>query len=646
MEWFCFIISLLSLLVFGWLAWSRYRSEYKSSRLLDPLKILMIGVAIATAILFIPIYKEEFSDTNCGVWEIFFICVHNMIRLFVVDADFTFITDNLGDMTGLLQLLYTAYFAVLYVVAPVLTFSLVLSFFKNISSFIWYALRGKKEVYIFSELNEKSFALAEDLKKQNTQREIVFTEVVESEDEKYSELYEKARSLRAVCFKRDILTVDFTVRHKKAQLYFFTFSENPAKNISEGVQLIEKYKSRANTHLYILSSELESELLLTKAFRQESSAPAGIKVRRVKEVQSLINRNLYEKGYEQIFASALDDGTGVKKINALVVGMGQHGTEMTKALAWYCQMDNYEVNIDAVDKDSAANDKFSSLCPELMSNTYNGRQNDPNEACYKIRIHSGMDVSTKTFDDMVQNLSPITYVMVCLGNDALNIATAVKLRTLFAQKGWMPKIQAVIYDSERKQALAGITNYKGQPYAIDFIGDMKASYNCSTIMKSDLEEQALARHMKWVIKAFEEKKQALERKMAQVQQSQQEKQTLETELEQLQQQFQQEKIEAENAFWQYDYNYSSSVASAIHYKAKCDCEIPGILQNPNDRTEEARWALRRIEHRRWNAYMRTEGYISSGHSHDPSTRNVLAKKHHCLAPFDKLPLSEQEKDDD
>ena len=32
-----------------------------------------------------------------------------------------------------------------------------------------------------------------------------------------------------------------------------------------------------------------------------------------------------------------DDGTGVKKINAVVIGMGQHGTEMTKALTWACQ---------------------------------------------------------------------------------------------------------------------------------------------------------------------------------------------------------------------------------------------------------------------------------------------------------------------
>ena len=75
------------------------------------------------------------------------------------------------------------------------------------------------------------------------------------------------------------------------------------------------------------------------------------------------------------------------------------------------------------------------------------------------------------------------------------------------------------------------------------------------------------------------------------------------------------------------------------------CNIPGIDKAPSERTEEELWAIRRLEHCRWNAYMRSEGY-SYGGTVEREGRNDLAKLHNCLVPFDELPLSEQEKDDD
>jgi hypothetical protein len=200
----------------------------------------------------------------------------------------------------------------------------------------------------------------------------------------------------------------------------------------------------------------------------------------------------------------------------------------------------------------------------------------------------------------VAALPRITYVFVALGNDEKNIAAAVKLRTIFARLGYSPRIHSVVHNTEKKEALRDVTNFKRQSYDIDFIGDVKTSYSEKVILGSDVEAVALQRHTRWG---------------------------------------------NENDFWQFDYNFKSSLASAIHRKMKSLCNIPGIDKAPSERTEEELWAIRRLEHCRWNAYMRSEGY-SYGGTVKREGRNDLAKLHNCLVPFDELPLSEQEKDDD
>lgn len=100
----------------------------------------------------------------------------------------------------------------------------------------------------------------------------------------------------------------------------------------------------------------------------------------------------------------------------------------------------------------------------------------------------------------------------------------------------------------------------------------------------------------------------------------------------------------EESFWRYEFNYHSSVASALHHRLKLACHIPGADLPPEERTPEDRDRLRLMEHRRWNAYMRSEGYCYSG-SRDKQSRNDLAKLHNDLVPFDALTEEEKAKDD-
>ena len=606
MEWIifltiasiCLILSILLAIVLG-------KSQYKSGRLLDPSKIIFVGVIASSVLVFIPIYSNAFKSSDCGLFETVLIAIHNMIRLFIVDGEFEFVTSNLVGLSPMVFKGYTVLLSVLFVLAPVLTFGFVLSFFKNISAYKRYLTHYNSDVFVYSELNEKSLALAKSLYANNPKKRLfIFTDVFEKEEEQSFELVEKAKELGAICFKKDIVTIDFSIHSKKSDLSFFAIGEDESENINQALKLIDKLKYRENTNLYVFSTQVEAELLLVNAFNDvvvgDKKIETKIKVRRVNEVQSLVSRTLYETGYEKIFSSAYENEKNIKEINALVIGMGQHGTEMTRALSWFCQMDGYEVRINSFDIDELANERFISLCPELMSPKHNDDFTTKGEAHYKISIHSGVNVDARSFEEQVLSLPRTTYVFVALGNDEKNISTAIKLRTLFAQAGIDPVIQAVVYNTDKKEALTNIANFKNQLYNIDFIGDRKKAYSEEVILDSDVEEEALKRHLVWG---------------------------------------------NEREFWQYDYNFKSSMASAIHRKMKILCGIPGIEKKPADRTEDELWPIRILEHSRWNAYMRSEGYVYSG-SIDKSTRNDLAKMHHCLVPFYDLPLKEQEKDDD
>lgn len=564
--------------------------KYKRGRLATPFNVLFGGLFVSVFIGLLPIYSSMFSGDAYAALKTTMFSLHNAFQIFTIDADRSLIIENIACPDKLLSAVYSAYLSVAFVVSPIMTFGFLISFFKNISAYIQYALHFFNDTYVFSELNDKSLALAADIKRNHKHAAIVFMDVFDKNDEMTYELIERARELKAICFKKDILAVNFKLHLSKAHISFFAIGDDETENIEQALKLINDYKNRSNTGLYVFSTRVESEILLAKEDKGK------LKVRRINEVKALINRILYEDGNE-IFDGAISVPEKPRKISAVIVGMGQHGTEMLKALTWFCQMDGYKVQIDAFDRDELAEDRFSAMAPELMSADYNG-VSVPGEAEYTIRIHPGYDVTTKTFADAIMELKDTTYVLVSLGTDEMNIRTAVELRMLFERIGIKPIIKTIVYSSNERKALSGITNYRKQAYDIDFIGDIESSYSESVIINSELEAEALERHMKWG---------------------------------------------AEEEFWQYEYNYRSSVASAIHMRARVHCGIPGAEKREDELTKEERDTIESLEHRRWNAYMRSEGYIFSG-SHDKKTRNDLAKMHHDLVDFASLDEGEKRKD--
>ena len=615
---------------------------YKSHRLLTPYRILFGGTFLSAFFMFLPICLEQFARLTpfSRHFGAILISVHNTIRLFAIDNDFAVILEGLASEAEWLSVAYAVLGAILYILAPMLTFSFILSFFKNMASYRRYFFSFGKTVHIFPALNDHSMALAESIVAECERREgfkrlfrdvIVFTDVIDQEGEEYYELMEKTRLLGAIVFRKDLESIKLRRRlfYRTSILNFYLIEEDEAEKIRYANSIMENYDYKEVT-LYIFSSSVQCRLLF------DSKPNTALHIVRVNDIRALIYHNLDLYGIRLFHkARCYNNNT----ISAVIVGLGRYGTELLKTLTWYCQVTGFSLKINAYEQKKTAEEDFSAECPELMAlnrNTIEG------EAHYDINIHSGVDVTAAGFLKSLEQIEDATYVFISLGTDDKNIEVAEKIRTLYSRinNTFMPDIETVVYDTHIKNTMGytwnphgvlnipkdkeadGIHNYRGQAYRIHMIGDLASFYSTDTVIASPLVAKGLDIHLRYTLSTAYHK--AIEAKGG-APLTAEEKAEIRKNVD-----------PAEVAkFWQKDYCYRSSVAKALFENLRHRLDDAGYLKllgnnTPwDERTYDELLSVGTMEHVRWNAYMRTEGY-------QKGPRDDLAKLHPNLVSVKEL----------
>lgn len=619
-----------------------------------PMHFLAVGVILSSLCLFAPIYWIRMAELTTGasrVLNTIGASIHHTIRLFIVDSEFGFVAESTTKLPAALQFAYRFLGGTLFLTAPVLTFGFLATFFKKFFAwFKFFAKRGSKPVYVFSELNEASIQLAESIRadkadKKSANGVIVFTDVYGTGDEESGELLDRANKIKAILLRKDISKINW--RRPKAQsVNLFLIGASDDENMSQYAKLYhdEKLKNEKNITIFLFSMSAQSDLTLRsqqaayekerKAAEEEKREPVGlssIHVRRINEADSLVYNYLYNHG-EEIFGVtdplANDENgkgndqqpiifsktpDGKKIISAVIVGLGKYGTAMLKALIWYCQMDGYYLKITVFDEDENAATKFALQCPDLME-IKETPENDPasdkrakvHEDCkiyeaegdsqYEIRIFSGVDVKTAQFAAYLEKITDVTFAISCLGDDEENIRCAMTMSRVFAgmrqkrpgEEVWdqtvAPLIKAIVrYD---KADLDKTGNY----YKIRFFGNIATLYSKEVIFNATLEDKGLARHLRWG---------------------------------------------SADSFWGNEYNRRSSCASYLHCKARRIVGIPGANKKISELSPTEKEIIQELEHKRWNAFVRTEGFVWSG-STEENSRDNRAKLHNYIVPYQDL----------
>ena len=272
---FCMVAMLLSVstVIFAIILGAKtYRSEfvgkgdavYKKHFVLTPFQIFLLCFFIGSVFIFIPIYYTDYFAGEAQFARILksiFLSIHNTMRLFILDGDFDIIENAVTDparVNYVVGYVYSIYSALLFVVAPIMTASFVLSFFKNASSYFKYTFNLSTKIYYISELNEKSIALATNILAESGIRKplIVFFDVFEDKDEISSELLEKSKRLGAICFQKDITEINLKHLFSRAERKFYFIGENEDENIKQALTLI-KYCRESKYYNNKQSEEVE-----------------------------------------------------------------------------------------------------------------------------------------------------------------------------------------------------------------------------------------------------------------------------------------------------------------------------------------------------------------------------------------------------
>ena len=648
-ELFFFLSATILLLTLVFSFFRRF--GYKSHRFLTPYRILAGGTFLSAFVMFLPFCYAELAGAQAesafsNLFGTILIAIHNAIRLFVMDNDFSIILGGLAAEDTRLSVAYTILGTPLYLLAPLLTYSFILSFFKDLAAFRRYFFSFGRRVHVFPALNEHSMALAESIAKANEKKGIakpfrdviVFTDVMDRDGEEHYELLEKTRPLGAIVFRKTLDGVKLNRRffYRKSALCFYLIEEDEAEKIGYATAIMKEYDRAENT-LYIFSSSVQCRLLF------ETKPLTSMHVIRVNATRALIYHNLDVYGI-RLFHKAHVYNDNV--ISAVIVGLGRYGTELLKALTWYCQVTDFSLKVNVFDQNPNAKANFAAACPELMALN---RLTIEGDARYDINIHSGIDVTSAAFLSALRGIKDATYLFVSLGTDDRNIAVAEQIRTLYAglNRRFHPDIETVVYDTNIRKAMGytwnakgvlneprdseadGVRNHRGQPYRIHMIGDLESFYSTDTVIASPLVTSGLHIHLRYTT-ALEFHRARMEKGSALTKEE-------ENKI------FDSADPVAANDFWQKEYCYRSSLAKALAENLRQQLSDAGYLKllgnetHWSERSFEERIAIGTVEHVRWNAYMRTEGY-SLG------PRNDLAKLHPNLVPVGDLTDADLAKD--
>ncbi len=594
------------------------------------IQYLGAGVFLASVAMCFPVMNMQ---ENAGI--ALAMCISHSIRMFVVDTGADDILSMLTrDMLGSMLLPYKMLAATLYLLAPVFTLGVVLQYFSNTFERLRMRLKKKHDLYIFSELNTRSLEIATDMwscaKKAGRRLEIVFC-CSDKKDSVNTDQEKSARKLNAVLLPEEIIHVRLNSQRRRVNYYII--SEDDDANVDQTLKMIHDMTGgsawytkqrlcQRNVTLHCYATNAEAEILLDAKDKQD------LKVVLVDEVRDAVYEQLYE--YPLYTNQMKTGGAKQNTLTLLIVGGGKAGCEFLKAAVWSGQMISYKLNIHLFDLEGTnLQERLEEECPELLAE----------EGNYQICIHEG-DVFSGTMQSELDALGQVDYCVSALGDDERSIRAAVWMRRHFCTK---PFICAYVQSLAKKMAVSELSENTRRKTSLSY--DI-VPFGCGGVYYGNESDVAFV--LEYLGLGVQSHYFRLNRGSD----------------------AESRRYAAQN-FYEKQGNRRSSIANGMHINTKLWEMGYGILRVPEkgeelecyrrcvkpvdfaeilaSLSETERAAYYNLEHERWMAYVRTEGWrlASNGgrtlaeiracyelYCKEFKNQNYLAKMHPALVPIE------------
>ena len=605
------------------------------------------GVFLALTIILFPVSAQSYAE-DFNFWGIraLFLSIHTAMRCFILDGELDMMNAATVHLPQAFRLWYTFYGAVLYVLAPVMTVGFILSFFRNFTTKMRIAWQSRKPVFYFSELNHTALTLAADVREKNPDALIVFADVYPEDGEDSYEMRKEAERIRAFCVRDDV--EDLISRKNDRQVEYFLIGEEQGENMSQAVTIAEASMGLFNKKIFVFSDSEEDEGIIESVdwtpqislARKEAERTKLSEVEFNKQIMKLRLVNVQKQlawsivAQKELFECIRKDENGENVLSALIIGFGRYGTEFFKTLLWFGQMAGCRLEINIVDiadgSDPEKPDAESLISWKMPGVLLHNDERVPGEDFYSVRTFSGINAGSGAFRDMFLNadgtpkddetgrrLRRTTWILTSMGDDNANIGQALAMRRIFDQLNdvntasgkpegtELPRIFAIVLDNEKAEKLnsgKGLINYKEIPYHVRAIGKLSERYGYDAVYPKQTEDDAFRYHVEWDEAEREKQLRSAGNDAA--------KRAA------IEEQFDRQRRENYIKYERFSYFRDSSIAKSLHKIA--------VHANPAISTEQEL----ELEQMRWNAYMRTNGYLHGDRS------DSRAKLHKELRRFE------------
>lgn len=617
------------LVIIGWLAaicatvLTHHRRITKSGP--PTLHLLVIATALAVWLTQLPTNAAE--TAGAGGWlNTAILALLETIRVFAAENDSGALRQAFDAAPGGPGRAQALLVGLLHTAAPVVLITAVVAYFQTPAAWFRYMTRPWRNVEAFSGLSEQSLALARSLREKDSKTLIVFSGVVVHAGHPSPELIAQARALGAIFFKKDLKSSRLTWRTKRARLRIFIIGEDEAVNAWAAMAMLNDplFRDRENTDLYVFATTVEGDIALMN--RQSN---LHIRVRRINPARAMVYDWLWRDedpertaGVDLFRNTVEEDGRPV--ISAAIVGLGAHGTEMLRALTWYCRMiladgRRTHLKVCAFDRDADAETRIRSSYPGLLPcRDLAGLQQET-----EVTIYGGVDATTSALVKALRRRN-LTFIFIALGDDARNIRVAVELYRECVRLNYSPQILTVSKNSSEMEPTLKEIEIRGKITSqklprIHLIGDLSEVFSHRSIIQPDLELHGLLSHLTWDYLRNKPRP------------------TLHHGI---------------DGFWASEYNYTSSIAAPIHWKARRTIGTPRAVEatapgrppwSKMENLGDEDLALMRLEHDRWCSFMLSEGFILD---RDRSDSSYLVRMHSLLIPFDDPRMTQKDKEKD